>query len=727
MNKKTKSILVAASMSAGKSSLINALIGKDLLPSGNEATTAKIARITVCEKAKPSMKAYCHSGIVIASFNTICTKQIQAWNISDEIASFDITIPYSGIKQHSTLAGYTLVDTPGANNSRDERHKEQFINALKAYPKSPVLYVLNATQLGTTDDAEIIRTIRAVNPRQPVIFALNKVDALDEQRGETVKHYVALASKYLAGLGYKNAKIIPLMAQSALIAKKSLDDVELRRTERYILNAEFERFREHPFHLNSAAKVPQVLKKNVRRRLVKVSKGQVPLMSKKELYAFIDYTGLSTVNTLMMGAANTDCVKQHISNNRALAIHHISIIYNPYLVETKFLINGQPPSESSIIAPYRCKRLQLWVKSFFDDLQVWFNGKEYFFIEFTGVETDFDDIKQAADKAIKKGMNVELNFNPTTFDVSSSKNNIQNFEVVVVGSISCGKSTFINAMLGQDLLPTSTGATTPTITRIFDDKSQGGNFYGECFDSNSKLIERSEAVDLATMKAWSNHSETKIINLKGDIRAITENSNLRFILTDTPELYSSASEHHRTLDFIQDSARYPLIIYVLNATQLGTNDDTQLLRLVADTMSKGEKQSKDRFLFVVNKMDMFDPEWGENIEEALSSVKAYLNEHGIYDPNIYPISAYMAYLLRKKSELSRKERSSCSLIADLLLEEPSMALHQYMSLSPAIMSTMQEKAQYDEALQDKTMWRALLNSGLPGVEAVIHEYMNTVS
>ncbi|MBO1929815.1 hypothetical protein J4731_22440 [Providencia rettgeri] len=44
------------------------------------------------------------------------------------------------------------------------------------------------------------------------------------------------------------------------------------------------------------------MKKNVRRRLVKISKGKIPAMSKEELHAFVDYTGLSTVNALIMSA-----------------------------------------------------------------------------------------------------------------------------------------------------------------------------------------------------------------------------------------------------------------------------------------------------------------------------------------------------------------------------------------------------------------------------------------
>lgn len=443
-------------------------------------------------------------------------------------------------------------------------------------------------------------------------------------------------------------------------------------------------------------------------------------------------------------------------------MNHIAITHNPFLVETEFLINGQAPSESSNITAYSSKRLQLWVEQIFDDLQALFNGSKDFFIEFTGVESDFNDIEEAKRKATQNGMNIELAFNPIApaeerlekikalmkrvseesskfadylansdlkakQDFEDALNN--DFDAYVVATMSSGKSTFINAVLGQDLLPAANEATTATIAHIFDDKTQGDAFYGKRFNCNGDPIEQNDAVDLAIMKEWNADSETKTIKLNGNIRAIKENNNVRLVLTDTPGPNNSQDPEHQrtTLGFIQDSKRNPLIIYVLNATQLGTNDDAQLLRLVADTMSKGGKQSKDRFLFVVNKMDMFDPERGENIEEALNRVKSYLEENGIHDPNLFPVSARMAYLLRKQGELTRAERNDKANIADLLLEEPSMAFPQYMSVSTSVMSAMQEKAQHDEALQDQSMWRALLNSGLPGVEAVIDEYINKYS
>ena len=45
MEKLIFEVVVVATMSAGKSTVINALIGKELLHSANEATTATITRI----------------------------------------------------------------------------------------------------------------------------------------------------------------------------------------------------------------------------------------------------------------------------------------------------------------------------------------------------------------------------------------------------------------------------------------------------------------------------------------------------------------------------------------------------------------------------------------------------------------------------------------------------------------------------------------------------------
>ena len=62
-------------------------------------------------------------------------------------------------------------------------------------------------------------------------------------------------------------------------------------------------------------------------------------------------------------------------------------------------------------------------------------------------------------------------------------------------------------------------------------------------------------------------------------------------------------------------------------------------------MKVGGKQSRDRFIFVVNKLDDFK-KGEDSIDAALKKVKDYLADNGIENPNIYPASALTALNIR---------------------------------------------------------------------------------
>ncbi|MCG2879258.1 50S ribosome-binding GTPase, partial [Obesumbacterium proteus] len=182
-----------------------------------------------------------------------------------------------------------------------------------------------------------------------------------------------------------------------------------------------------------------------------------------------------------------------------------------------------------------------------------------------------------------------------------------------------------------------------------------------------------------------------------------------------PNNSQDADHELKTMGFIKDSKRNPLILYVLNGTQLGTNDDKNLLSLVAETMQKGGKQSKDRFIFVVNKMDAFDPENGENVGAALERVKAYLESNGIQNPQVYPVSAHLTRLLRKHPDsLTRKERGDINTLTNLFLEVPTMNLPEYMPLTSRVRRSLEERG----------FTNVLKRSGLPAVEVMIDEYID---
>lgn len=428
-------------------------------------------------------------------------------------------------------------------------------------------------------------------------------------------------------------------------------------------------------------------------------------------------------------------------------MHKIEIIHNPFIVETQFIINGQPPGDGCKLTSYRESRLQIWVEKLFEELGRLFNGDNRYHVVFSGVESDYLDVEQAAQAAVAEGMRIEMEWHPATpaeqrleqirllmqtarehpkFDAYIAHDQDMqasfeeafdaDFDVYVVATMSSGKSTFINAMLGHDLLPAANEATTATITRIADDK-RGAGFRASRIDKTGAEAAYEETADLARITEWNKLEDTLRIEIEGNILAVQKRDNVRLVLTDTPGPNNSQDEEHSrvTMGFVQDSRRNPLILYVLNASQLGTNDDQNLLGLVAEAMRKGGKQSKDRFIFVVNKMDVFDPEKGEELPVVLANVRNYLIGNGIPNPQIYPVSANLARLIRKPNDLhSRKERGDYSTMADLFSEEASMDLLQYMPITSRV----------KRLLEERNYSKLMLSSGVPAVETMIDEYID---
>ncbi|SUO97906.1 dynamin family protein [Suttonella ornithocola] len=346
----------------------------------------------------------------------------------------------------------------------------------------------------------------------------------------------------------------------------------------------------------------------------------------------------------------------------------IKIIHNPFTVETAFWVNDEL-TQDSIFDSYSSRRFQEWIENFFTDLEYVFNFRE-FEIEFRGIPTDCEDMRQAVEQANQQGFNVQISLDP----VAGAEERLQqvaelyqeaesselmgnalrenpnvradlqeaihdkNFDVFVVATMSSGKSTVINAMLGCELLPALNEATTATIAKIMDnDQMPLGEFKvwrsdadGQSIDGTQMIRfsgERGTAEQAKNLLAdWNRDKTTHTIYIEGKIGGIQERENVCLVVSDTPGPNNSQDNDHAlaTQRHLKDTKKNPLILYVLNAQQLGINDDQRLLQDIAEIMKEGGKQSKDRFIFVLNKADVFDPEKGEHIEGVVARAKVYL-------------------------------------------------------------------------------------------------------
>ena len=343
----------------------------------------------------------------------------------------------------------------------------------------------------------------------------------------------------------------------------------------------------------------------------------------------------------------------------------IYLMYNPYKMETKILVNGnQISTDSSLYKIVKGKRLQEWIGVFPKMLVDELNTVD-FEIEFHGMALDWDDFSDVFENAKNAGIirSLKMSFSEGKNDEEVNEKitkvfedlqrgpvndfrdpklvrafeNINNsvFPINVIATMSSGKSTIINALLGKKLMPSKNEACTATITEILDNDDE--NFEAVIYDNEDNVIQKVPNLTYDIMDALNDNEDVYKIEAQGNIPFL-DARNTALMLVDTPGPNNSQNQAHKNTTYRAiNSDANNLILYVLNGTQLSTNDDAALLSYVAEQIKKGGKQVRDRFLFVVNKMDSFNPE-EENIEKAVIAAKKYLASYGIEDPQIFPCS-----------------------------------------------------------------------------------------
>jgi ribosome biogenesis GTPase A len=300
-------VLVLATMSAGKSSLINALIGRELLPSANEATTACLTSIRHHQTASSFRGAcYAHDGEQVVPQRTASIDHVRAWNADAQIEHIRLSGKFR--TRPAFAPGLVLHDTPGPNNSQDDTHGDVMLKAVRTVPFKLLCYVLNAEQPGTLDDRNLLEQLRKLlegRSGHGLVFILNKVDLLDPERGEDLAGCVANTRQYLERLGFENPVIVPTMANIALYARKAINDEPLTRSERARLQQSLDDLAVDDTDPLEAAALPDALRASMvreldkARRSRKVSAGTLQAAEAARLEQLVVRSGIKTVEFLL--------------------------------------------------------------------------------------------------------------------------------------------------------------------------------------------------------------------------------------------------------------------------------------------------------------------------------------------------------------------------------------------------------------------------------------------
>lgn len=440
----------------------------------------------------------------------------------------------------------------------------------------------------------------------------------------------------------------------------------------------------------------------------------------------------------------------------------IYVKYNPYRLETVVTVDGRKVSTDSILYKVtKGKRLQEWIGQFPRMLREELNTVD-FALEYCGLALDWDDFEDAFKQAQKDGIirvshmkyiagksdddinekivNIFQDLQEGPIDdfrdakLAKAFENTNNsiFPVNVVATMSSGKSTLINALLGKKLMPSKNEACTAAITEILD--TDNPNFTAVVYNENNSVIQEVPELTYEVMNDLNSNENTYRIAAEGDIPFLDSRST-SLKLVDTPGPNNAQNQAHKNTTYraINNDSNN-LILYVLNGTQLSTNDDASLLRYVADQIKKGGKQVRDRFLFVINKMDQFNPE-EENIENTMASARRYLASYEIEDPQLFPCSAFTALNIRtyfadiniddltraQEQQLPQAAKDSLPMI-DKFMYYDSMHLEQYSTLSPSAQRELNYRL--NQAIENKdTKEQALIHSGICSLEAAITAYV----
>lgn len=215
-------ILVTANMSAGKSTLINSLVGKNISLMQNMACTSKIHTIISKPVEDGVSSKYDHDLSIDAS-----KKELLSDN--EDNKSYKITV---GTFFNGQLGGKRIIlfDSPGVNSSENAEHTEISQRMIKSRKYSLMVYVLNSTQLGTTDEEHHLEIVRQQLGRAKIIFVMNKADQLiseDDNFLDTIESQ----RRFLMSKGFKNPLICPVSSRAAYLVRKSRME-EFSRIER---------------------------------------------------------------------------------------------------------------------------------------------------------------------------------------------------------------------------------------------------------------------------------------------------------------------------------------------------------------------------------------------------------------------------------------------------------------------------------------------------------------
>ena len=285
-----------------------------------------------------------------------------------------------------------------------------------------------------------------------------------------------------------------------------------------------------------------------------------------------------------------------------------------------------------------------------------------------------------------------------------------NSMIVFTATMSAGKSTLINALMGREIANTKKAACTATVMDFLTSPSENTR-YSVVTDKNEYLF--------ATVEDINDFIKGRLepCSVIGHFLSIL--SKRKVTLTDTPGVNSSQNPKHKqiTREALMNNDNKS-IVYVIPVDNYGSEDDYYHLKFI-------QQKAKYRHIyFVVNMMDTCDLE-DDSVQEIVSDIEKHLSDIGFDKPSVFPISAKAGLLLKRAlsgEQMHQNDINACQTFVSTFLQ-PELDLGKYfpdlneVNLEATSFSMMQE-------ISKERLLKAYYSTGLPGLEQFLVNMMD---